>query len=218
MPGAGRTAAAVGLLCLLLAGCGGAGEGNGARPPADPSPVAGPCTPGDTTDEAGGPAGPPTDEDTGSPQPPTDEETGPARSPEPPTEEQTGPPQPPTDEETGPPQPPTDETGTADRCQWSGWTDMARDFNAYYARHRGDADTLMPANPIRTARMRMSGGSVEAVVVFETKSVGKGRGEDARRVAEVFTRWRKEVFGDKGTVSVRKADELDGSVLDTRSW
>ncbi|KIF07674.1 hypothetical protein PL81_00565, partial [Streptomyces sp. RSD-27] len=120
-------------------------------------------------------------------------------------------PQPPTDEDPGAPGPPTDGgdggTGSARTCPVvDGWYDMTREFEAYYARHRTAADGLMPPGSVREVRVHRTGGNSEARVAFTTGSVGKGLGEDARRVAQVFADWRHEVYGDTGTVRVRGAD------------
>ncbi|MEU3311907.1 hypothetical protein ABZ743_04495 [Streptomyces sp. NPDC006662] len=130
--------------------------------------------------------------------------------------------QPPTeDEPPGTPQPPTDgESPSAPGRQpcpvvVDGWYDMTRDFDAYYARHRTGADTLMPPGSLKEVRVRKAGGTSEARVAFTTGSVGKGLGEDARRVAQVFADWRHEVYGDTGTVRVRTADGEERAAL---SW
>ncbi|MFK0256282.1 hypothetical protein [Streptomyces sp. NPDC090445] len=205
---AGRraTAAAV-LLCacaMLAAGCG-TRPANGAAA-AVPSgvPATGLCEPLDLTSDVAGPVYPPTDEETGQPQPqpPTEQETGP---PQPTTEEQTGPPQPPTDDRTGVPEPPTDGDATpgAVPCGNAGWYDMTREFKAYQTGHRTADDPSVVVGQVRVRRVRDTG---EALVVFATDSVGKGRGDDARALAQVFAAWRRQVYGDQGTVQLRTAD------------
>ncbi|GAA0284175.1 hypothetical protein GCM10010302_22830 [Streptomyces polychromogenes] len=194
-------AAAALLLSLALAACGTHLAGRAAPPP-PPSPSCAPAAPDLPTDEDPGTSQPPTDEDTGAPQPPTDEDPGI--------------PQPPTDQDTGTPGPPTDGGGPARPCAVvDGWYDMTREFNAYYARHRTDADRLMPSGGVREVRVRKDGGTGQARIVFTTGSVGKGLGEDARRLAQVFSDWRHEVYGDTGEVRVRTPD---GTEIAALSW
>ncbi|MGW5348020.1 hypothetical protein [Streptomyces sp. NPDC004050] len=210
-----RTAAVTALLCacaVLATGCG-TRQANGTAA-AVPSavPATGLCEPLDLTSDVEGPVHPPTDEESGSPQPPTEEETGP---PQPPTEEQTGPPQPPTDEETGVPGPPTDgdaTPGAAVPCGAAGWYDMTREFRTYQAGHPTAGD---PSVVIRQVRVRKVQDAGEALVVFATDSVGKGRGEDARALAQGFAAWRRQVYGDRGTVQLSTAD---GAVAATVAW
>ncbi|MCX4782177.1 hypothetical protein [Streptomyces sp. NBC_01264] len=229
----GRTALAglVVLLCAGLAACGTVRAGEAARlatPVAVPGPercdldgttgtdagaggaTAAPDVP--TEERTGGYAGPPTDEGTGGyAGPPTDEESG-------------GPAGPPTDEDTGAPDPPTDgtsgpgaATNGAGPCGAAGWFDMKRDFVAYYAEHRTDEDTFVPADGIGEVRVRRVRGSGIAEVTFTTRAVGKGRGDDARRVVRVFAAWRHEVYGgtDAVTVTVRTRGEFPVTVTDT---
>lgn len=194
-----------------------------------------------TDEEAGGPAGPPTDEETGTyAGPPTDEETGAYAGPPtdeetggyagPPTDQETGGPAgPPTDQDTGAPDPPTDGTAAASSgpgavtngagpCGAAGWFDMRRDFVAYYAKHRTDEDQGIPADGVGEVRVRKVRGSCLAEVTFTTDAVGKGRGDDARRVVRVFAAWRHEVYGntDAGTVTVRTREE--SPVIVTGTW
>ncbi|MFC6985127.1 hypothetical protein [Streptomyces cirratus] len=211
----GRSVVA-GALCVLLAACGTRVAGT-ASPSADPAPPT--CAPNlPTEEETGGPPNLPTEEETATtpnipteeetgttPNIPTEEETG--RTPDIPTEEDTaGPPNPPTDQDGGTPGPPTDG---APACQVvDGWYDMTRDFNEYYARHRTEEDTFMPAGSVTQVRIRKTAHNTEAWITFSTGAVGKGEGEDARRVARVFGAWRQEVFGDRGTVGVRTEREV----------
>ncbi|MEW1635737.1 hypothetical protein AB0469_16855 [Streptomyces sp. NPDC093801] len=231
-PAKAWTAAAALLLSLALAACGAHVAGRAAPP--SPLPASSTCGPGAAdlpTEERGGSAPepptedqtatapqPPTEEDPGTPQPPTEEDPG---TPQPPTEEDPGTPQPPTEEDPGASQPPTDQdpgtpgpptdggdggTGSARPCPVvDGWYDMTREFEAYYARHRTAADGLMPPGSVKEVRVHKAGGTSQARVAFTTGSVGKGLGEDARRVAQVFADWRHEVYGDTGTVRVRGA-------------
>ncbi|MEU4733343.1 hypothetical protein [Streptomyces sp. NPDC023588] len=235
-------AVVAGLLCAVLAGCGTTRVGQAAAPapvptaaptaaPAecdlhlttdeDPGAHAGPPTDQDTgapagppTDQdTGAPAGPPTDQDTGAPAgPPTDEDTGSPAGP--PTDEDTGAPAgPPTDQDTGAPAgPPTD--GEAPNgggpCGPADWFDMTKDFAAYYAEHRRESDE-MAVQQTYVRKVRTVG---EAWITFTTRSVGKGAAEDARRIAEVFTAWRHEVYGDKGTVVLRTPERT----VITQSW
>lgn len=202
----GRVLAA-GLLCAVLAACGtkGAGQSAGPAPVAVPTPQK--CALDVPTEEqTGGYAGPPTDQETGAyAGPPTDQETGGYAGP-------------PTDQETGGyAGPPTDgEMGNGGGpCGPADWFDMTRDFNAYFAEHRTSQDHFMPANAIKEVRVRKVREVGEAKISFVTGSVGKGRAEDARRLAEVFATWRHEVYGDKGTVQIRTPD--DGVVV-TENW
>ncbi|MFF4581778.1 hypothetical protein ACFY15_25830 [Streptomyces sp. NPDC001373] len=196
-PAKAWAAAAALLLSLALAACGAHVAGRAAPP--SPLPASSPCGPGA--------ADLPTEERTGSaPEPPTEDQA--ATAPQPPTDEDPGTPQPPTDEDPGTSGPPTDgAAGAARPCPVvDGWYDMTGEFEAYYARHRTAEDSLMPPGSVREARVRKAGGTSEARVAFTTGSVGKGLGEDARRVARVFADWRHEVYGDTGTVRVRGAD------------
>ncbi len=200
-------------MCALLAACGTRHAGEPTAAP--PSPAQETCGLDLTTDQAaGGNAGPPTDQETGYAGPPTDGETGYAG---PPTDGDTGLPDPPTDEGTGAAGPPTDGevTNGAGPCGGAGWFDLTRDFNTYYAAHRTGADSLMPTRPVQEARVRKARDAGEALVTFTTDSVGKGEGEDGRRVAQVFAAWRKEVYGDTGTVVVRTSR---GDVVATTPW
>ncbi|MGW5398362.1 hypothetical protein [Streptomyces sp. NPDC003952] len=244
----GRTALAglvTVLLCAGLAACGDAvraGEAAGpAAPTAAPGPercdldgaqdtdagpdrsTAAPDVP--TEEQTGGYAGPPTDGETGGyAGPPTDGETG--GDPGPPTDEETGGPAgPPTDQDTGAPGPPTDggsgptaAANGAGPCGAAGWFDMRRDFVAYYAEHRTDEDTFVSAEGIGEVRVRKVHGKGLAEVTFATRAVGKGRGDDARRVVRVFAAWRHEVYGgtDAGTVTVRTREEFPVTV--TEPW
>ncbi|MFF4105002.1 hypothetical protein [Streptomyces sp. NPDC001903] len=238
-------AAAAGLVCAVLAACGTRhAGGEAAAPPAPAAPVKETCgldrttggvgtgTPEPPTEEetGGGYAGPPTDQETGGyAGPPTDEETGGYAGP--PTDQETGGyAGPPTDQETGgyagPPTdqetggyagPPTDGdiTNGAGPCGGAGWFDMTRDFNAYYAQRRTKADQFLPEQAVGEARVRKGRDAGEAVVTFSTRSVGKGLWEDGRRVADIFVSWRRQVYQDHGTVTVRTGT---GEVLATSSW
>ncbi|MFB6522161.1 hypothetical protein [Streptomyces sp. NPDC056401] len=242
----GRTAFAglAVLLCAGLAACGTVRAGEAAGPAAPvtaPGPercdldgttgtdagaagtAAAPDVP--TEEQTGGYAGPPTDEETGAyAGPPTDEETGGYAGP--PTDEETGGyAGPPTDQDTGAPDPPTDGTsgpGAASNgagpCGAAGWFDMRRDFVAYYAKHRTEEDTFVSVDGIGEVRVRKVSGKGLAEVTFTTRAVGKGRGDDARRVVRVFAAWRHEVYGstDAGTVTVRTHEEFPVTV--TEPW
>ncbi|MER6215747.1 hypothetical protein ABT213_16985 [Streptomyces sp. NPDC001674] len=232
MPSPAKTwaAAAVLALSLALAACG--TQPGGARTaPAAPLPPSTTCAPPTqglppqqppTEDEPPTTPQPPTeDEPPGTPLPPTEDE--PPGTSQPPTEDEPpSTPQPPTeDEPPGTPQPPTDGQSPSGPGRQpcpvvvDGWYDMTRDFDAYYARHRTAADTLMPPGSLKEVRVRKTGGTSEARVAFTTGSVGKGLGEDARRIAQVFADWRHEVYGDTGTVRVRTADGEERAAL---SW
>ncbi|MFF4328607.1 hypothetical protein ACFYZT_19085 [Streptomyces sp. NPDC001591] len=232
MPSPAKTwaAAAVLALSLALAACGTQPGGARTAPPA-PLPPSTTCAP---PTQGLPPQQPPTeDEPPTTPQPPTEDEPPstlqsptedePPGAPQPPTEDEPpSTPQPPTeDAPPGTPQPPTDgESPSAPGRQpcpvvVDGWYDMTRDFDAYYARHRTGADTLMPPGSLKEVRVRKAGGTSEARVAFTTGSVGKGLGEDARRIAQVFADWRHEVYGDTGTVRVRTADGEERAAL---SW
>ncbi|MFI6144933.1 hypothetical protein [Streptomyces sp. NPDC051109] len=221
-------------MCAVLAACGTRhAGGEAAAPPAPAAPVQETCgldrttggggtgTPDPPTEEetGGGYAGPPTDEETGSSYagPPTDEETGSYAGP--PTDQETGSyAGPPTDQESGGyAGPPTDGdvTNGAGPCGGAGWFDMTRDFNAYYAQRRTSADKFLPERAVSEARVRKGRDSGEAVVIFATRSVGKGLAEDGRRVADVFVSWRQQVYQDHGTLSVRTAN---GDVVATSAW
>ncbi len=87
-------------------------------------------------------------------------------------------------------------------CGPADWFDMTRDFEAHYAEHRtGHEEVRVKETRIRTVR-----GVGEARITFTSGSVGKGVGEDARRIAAVFVAWRHEVYGDKGTLTVRTGE------------
>ncbi|MFE6909850.1 hypothetical protein [Streptomyces erythrochromogenes] len=183
---AGRVVVA-GLLCAVLAGCGTTRAGQAAPPAGVPVPAPADCgtdvTTDATTDEDhGGYAGPPTDEETGAPAgPPTDEETGGYAGP--PTEPETA-------DGGGP-------------CGPADWFDMTRDFEAYHQGHRADRDDDVSVTQTRVRKIHSIG---EARITFATQEVGKGEAEDARAIAAEFTRWRREVYGDHGTLTLRTAD------------
>lgn len=208
-----------GLLCAVLAGCGTTRAGQAAPPAGVPTLAPADCDVDVTTDEdPGGYAGPPTDEDTGAPAgPPTGEET--ASYAGPPTDEDTGAyAGPPTDEDTGAPAgPPTDqETGAyagpptdgemangGGPCGPADWFDMTRDFKAYHRGHRAARDEDVSVTQTRVRKVRSVG---EARITFSTRQVGKGAAEDARAIAAVFAQWRREVYGDHGTLTLRTAE------------
>ncbi|WP_445270697.1 hypothetical protein [Streptomyces sp. DSM 41634] len=228
-----------GLLCAVLAGCGTTRAGQAAPPGGVPTLAPAECgldVPTDggtggaagppTDQETGAPAGPPTDEDTGAPAgPPTDEDTGAPAGP--PTDEDTGAPAgPPTDEDTGAPAgpptdqetdgyvgPPTDgEMGNGGGpCGPADWFDMTRDFNAYFDKRRTDQDSDVRVRETRVRKVRTVG---EARITFTTREVGKGAAEDARRIAAVFTAWRRQVYGDTGTLTLR----TDEYTVITQKW
>ncbi|MFJ4775944.1 hypothetical protein [Streptomyces sp. NPDC088762] len=234
---AGRAVVA-GLLCVLLGACGTTTSGGQSAGPA-PVPALTPtdCGLGHTTDEttdegSGGDAGPPTDQETGGyAGPPTDEETGGYAGP--PTDEETGGyAGPPTDEETGGyAGPPTDEesggyVGPATDgemangggpCGSADWFDMTRDFKAYLDGHltKGD-DGLLHRNAVKEVRVRKVSAAGEAKVTFSAANLtDEAHGQAARRLAELFTAWRHEVYGDGGTLTIRTTN---GSVLVSRPW
>ncbi|MFE2476787.1 hypothetical protein [Streptomyces sp. NPDC059389] len=214
---AGR-AAAVGFMCAVLAACGTRHAGGEVAAPA--APVNETCGLDRTTGGSGtGTPDPPTEEQTGGGYagPPTDEETGGYAGP--PTDEETGSyAGPPTDQESGGyAGPPTDGdiTNGAGPCGGAGWFDMTRDFNAYYAQRRTKADQFLPERAVAQARVRKGRDAGEALVTFTTRAVGKGLAEDGRRVADVFVSWRRQVYQDHGTVSVRTGD---GEVVATSTW
>ncbi|MER7730585.1 hypothetical protein ABTX80_06840 [Streptomyces erythrochromogenes] len=203
---AGRVMVA-GLLCAVLAGCGTTPAGQAAPPAGVPTPAPADCGTDVTTDEGhGGYAGPPTDEETGGyAGPPTDEDTGAPAGP--PTDEDTGAPAgPPTDQETGGYAGPPTDGGTGDGggpCGPADWFDMTRDFAAYHQGHRADRDDDVSVTETRVRKVHSVG---EARITFATREVGKGEAEDARAIAAEFTRWRREVYGDHGTLTLRTAD------------
>ncbi|MET9885412.1 hypothetical protein ABZZ20_20205, partial [Streptomyces sp. NPDC006430] len=124
---------------------------------------------------------------------------------------------PPTDQDSGVPNPPTDGdvTNGAGPCGGAGWFDMTRDFNAAYAGKRTSSDKFLPEQVVEEARVRKGRDAGEALLTFTTRSVGKGVGEDGRRLAQGFVAWRQQVYGDHGTVSVRTPD---GQVVATAPW
>ncbi|MFD3720515.1 hypothetical protein [Streptomyces sp. NPDC058674] len=202
------------LLCAALAACGTKGAGHAAGPA--PVPVLTPqkCAldtgPGGsppssdvpTEEQMGGYAGPPTDGETGGyAGPPTDGETGAYAGP-------------PTDGETGAyAGPPTDGemTDGAGPCGPADWFDTTGDFAAYFARHRTDSDSSMPADTIREVRVRKVRGVGEARISFVTEAPGKSRLDDAQRMAALFADWRREVFGDRGQVTARSTDGVSAT-------
>lgn len=200
----------------------GGGSGTGAATPYIPTEEQTGGYAGPPTDQDDGIPDPPTDQDDGIPDPPTDGETGgyagpptdqDSGTPGPPTDQDTGVPDPPTDHDSGTPGPPTDGgaapgavTNGAGPCGAAGWFDMTKDFVGYWAKHRADYDDI-PLNGIAQVRVRKVRGTGVAEVSFTAKGVGKGRGDDARRVVEVFAAWRHDVYGDKGTVTVRTREE-----------
>ncbi|MFC9585161.1 hypothetical protein ACFVJ8_20340 [Streptomyces yangpuensis] len=196
-----------GLLCAVLAGCGTTRAGQAAQPAGAPASAPADCDRDVTTDEGpGGYAGPPTDEDTGAPAgPPTDEQTGAHAGP--PTDEDTGAPAgPPTDEQTGAHAGPPTDGGTGNGggpCGPADWFDMTRDFTAYRLEHSTAQDHAVSVTETRVRKVRSVG---EARITFSTRQVGKGAAEDARRIAAVFTAWRREVYGDHGTLTLRTAE------------
>ncbi|MEV6583120.1 hypothetical protein AB0M92_33735 [Streptomyces sp. NPDC051582] len=206
---AGRALGA-GLLCAVLAACGArhAGAEAAAPPPVPAAPAKETCGLDRTTGGAG----------TGLPDPPTEEESGGAHAGPPTDEESGGYAGPPTDEERGGyAGPPTDGdvTNGAGPCSGAGWFDMTRDFNAHYAQHRTRADQFLPEQAVQEARVRKGRDAGEAIVTFSTRAVGKGLWEDGRRVADVFVSWRRQVYQDHGTVSVRTGA---GEVIATSTW
>ncbi|MCX4526018.1 MULTISPECIES: hypothetical protein [unclassified Streptomyces] len=213
--------AATGLCCLALAACGTRVAGQTAAAPPSAAPAAPTCTPNLPTEEDTGTPNIPTEEDTGTPNIPTEEDTGTPNipteedtgTPNIPTEEDTGTPDVPTEEDTGGPNVPTDGSAAAPCAVVAGWYDMTRDFNAYYAAHRTDADHFVARNGVKEVRVRKTAKTSEAWVTFSTGSVGKGLAEDARRIAAVFGAWRHEIYGDTGTVGVRT--EEDSQVVTT---
>ncbi|MEV7520076.1 hypothetical protein [Streptomyces sp. NPDC091371] len=227
-----------GLLCAVLAACGTKGAGQAAGPAPVPSLTPEKCALDIPTEEqTGGPAGPPTDQETGGyAGPPTDQETGGHAGPPtdqetgghagPPTDQETGgyagPPTdqetggyagPPTDQDTGSPAgPPTDgDIGNGGGpCGPADWFDMTRDFTGYTAKHRGEYDEFL----LKETRVRKVRTVGEASILFSTREVGKGRGDVARRIAELFAAWRHDVYGDHGTLVVRTGD----GVVVTETW
>ncbi|RSS79146.1 hypothetical protein [Streptomyces sp. WAC06614] len=208
-PSAGRTlvALAAAVLCFgASAACGTHRTDQGA-PPAPSVPASPTCRPELPTSEETGPGTPqiPTEEDTGTggPQIPTEEDTG-SGAPQIPTEEDTGLPHLPTDggAATGLPDGPTD--GGPPACAVvAGWYDMTRDFNGWYAGHRTEEDRFVAPGGVREVRVRGTGQGAEAWVVVVTDAPGKSQGDDAERIAELFGQWRREVYGDHGTVGAR---------------
>ncbi|MCJ1677161.1 hypothetical protein MTF65_07350 [Streptomyces sp. APSN-46.1] len=209
-----------GLFCVVLAACGTRVAGQSAAPPSG-IPASPTCTPNLPTEEETGTPNLPTEEDTGTPNLPTEAETG---TPNLPTEEDTGTPVIPTEEETGTPVIPTEELtggpdiptdGAAPCAVVAGWYDMTRDFTAYYAARPDASDDPIARDGVKEVRVRTTAKSAEAWVTISTDSVGKGLGDDARRVAEVFGAWRHAIYGDKGTVGVRTED---GSKVIATTW
>ncbi|MBT2478959.1 hypothetical protein [Streptomyces sp. ISL-94] len=197
---AGRVAPAL-LLCALLAACGTTTGGQPAGPAPVPALTPTDCgldhTTDETTDEGSGAyAGPPTDQETGGyAGPPTDQETGGYAGP-------------PTDGEMA---------NGGGPCGSADWFDMTRDFKAYLDGHltKGD-DGLLDRNDVREARVRKVSAIGEAKTTFYVGLTDAARRDEAaRRLAELFTAWRHEVYGDKGTVTIRTPD---GSVVLTQQW
>ncbi|MFJ8014842.1 hypothetical protein [Streptomyces sp. NPDC096339] len=213
----GRVLAA-GLLCAVLAACGTGGSGQASGPAPVPSLTPEKCALDVPTEEqTGGYAGPPTDQETGAyAGPPTDQETGAYAGP--PTDQETGGyAGPPTDQETGGyAGPPTDGDTDTDigngggPCGPADWFDMTRDFTGYAAEHRAEHDEFL----VRQTRVRKVDTVGEANILFSTREVGKGRGDVARRIAELFSSWRHEVYGDHGTLVLRTSD----GIVITEPW
>ncbi|MGP9020223.1 hypothetical protein ACT1U9_17705 [Streptomyces sp. BR1] len=195
------TALAALLACATLAGCGTERSDAGAAP--TPSPVQSSATPEncDTTDDGAGTPGPPTDEDTGTPGPPTDEDTG---TPGPPTDEDTGTPGPPTDGQV------TDGAGP---CGEAGWYGMTKDFMTYYTAHATKADDGQ-LESVTDVRVRIA-GKINMTVAEVTTDFRPEATYAADRVAEVFATWRKEVYGDHGTVTVVTSERKP---MSTKVW
>ncbi|MFD5623868.1 hypothetical protein [Streptomyces yangpuensis] len=183
-----------GLLCAVLAGCGTTRAGQAAQPAGAPASAPADCDRDVTTDEQTGGGG------AGAPPPAP-------RAPRPPPDEQTGGPAgPPTDEDTGAPAGPPTDGGTGNGggpCGPADWFDMTRDFTAYRLEHSTEQDRAVSVGETRVRKVRSAG---EARITFSTRQVGKGAAEDARRIAAVFTDWRREVYGDHGTLTLRTAD------------
>ncbi|MFF4009473.1 hypothetical protein [Streptomyces sp. NPDC001717] len=219
---------AAGLLCAVLVACGTGRAGQASGPAPVPSPTSEKCALDVPTEEqTGGYAGPPTDQETGGyAGPPTDQETGGYAGP--PTDQETGAyAGPPTDQDTGSAGPPTDGDTTTDAeigngggpCGPADWFDMTRDFTAYAAAHRAEHDEFL----VRQTRVRKVRTVGEANILFSTAEVGKGRGDTARRIAELFSSWRHEVYGDHGTLVLRTGDGSDASdasagIVITERW
>ncbi|MFE2323070.1 hypothetical protein ACFXD5_03920 [Streptomyces sp. NPDC059385] len=202
-----------GLLCAVLAACGTGRAGQASGPAPVPSLSPEKCALDVPTEEqTGGYAGPPTDQETGAyAGPPTDQETGGYAGP-------------PTDQDTGSAGPPTDGDTTTDTeigngggpCGPADWFDMTRDFTGYAAPHRAEHDEFL----VRQTRVRKVRTVGEADILFSTREVGKGRGDMARRIAELFSSWRHEVYGDHGTLVLRTSDASDASdgIVITERW
>ncbi|MFE0685442.1 hypothetical protein ACFW17_32210 [Streptomyces sp. NPDC058961] len=215
-----RAALVAALLCAAVTGCGTARPGDPAAeaPAAKPSATAGRACGGDTTEADGtatesgpGNPGPLTDADPGVPGPPTDADPG---VPGPPTDADPGVPGPPTDADPSTPGPPTD--GTAMPCLPAGWFDLTRDFVDYYSRQLTKADDGMWPS-IVGVRMRKErhGGAERAVVTVNFAVPPGGSDWQGRRVAEVFTDWRRAAYDDRGTLRVETRS--GGRVVDG-SW
>ncbi|MFD9790486.1 hypothetical protein ACFWXK_05985 [Streptomyces sp. NPDC059070] len=223
-PGAVVTA---GLLCAVLAGCGTERAGTpstDARPAAAKSGATGavPCPPDETTEHGTGAGRPPVDET-------TDEDPGAGPGTDETTDEDPGPGTDETSDETsdattggsgsavdettddaGDPGPPTE--GTGQPCLPAGWFDMTDEFVAYYSRHLTKADDgIWPA--VAAARLRQNGDRVQALVTV-TFIPGASTWE-GERVAEVFAAWRREAYGDRGTVRV---ETRSGGFVTERPW
>ncbi|MEV6575408.1 hypothetical protein [Streptomyces sp. NPDC051577] len=177
----------------------------------------------DTTsdDPSGGYAGPPTDEQTGGyAGPPTDQEMGGYAGP--PTDQETsGYAGPPTDQETatGGAGPPTDgEVGNGGGpCGPADWFDMTRDFQAYLGEHltKGDDGTVSQQS-VRETRVRKVSAAGEARITFVSYFTDDALSRDAAlRLGRLFIDWRREVYGDAGSVAVRTTE---GTVLVTLTW
>ncbi|MET9609337.1 hypothetical protein ABZZ17_30460 [Streptomyces sp. NPDC006512] len=222
VPAAGRVLV-VGLLCALMAGCGSTAPGGAAGPgPASSLAPTADCGLDTTTDDqSGGDAGPPTDQDTadGHAGPPTDEETGGHAGP--PTDQETGGHAgPPTDQETsGGAGPPTDgEIGNGGGpCGPADWFEMTRDFQAYLVQHLTKADDgTVSHRSVRETRVRKAGAVGEARITFYSDFTDDALSHGAAlRLAGLFADWRREVYGDTGSVSVRTTE---GTVLVTLPW
>ncbi|MCX5128350.1 hypothetical protein [Streptomyces sp. NBC_00347] len=177
-----------------------------------------------TDEETGGYAGPPTDQDTGAPDPPTDGTSGPGAATNGAATNGAATNGAATNgaatngAATNGAATNGAATNGAGPCGAAGWFDMRRDFVAYYAKHRTEEDTFVSADGISEVRVRKVRGKGLAEVTFTTRAVGKGRGDDARRVVRVFAAWRHEVYGgtDAGTVTVRTREEFPVTV--TEPW
>ncbi|TQK50365.1 hypothetical protein FBY35_0692 [Streptomyces sp. SLBN-118] len=90
--------------------------------------------------------------------------------------------------------------------EMAGWYDAKADFRRHLASNKDKTDDALGPMAVKVV-IRKVGDTNEAKVWMQA---AHGSDKDMNRVADAFARWRREVYDDKGRVSVLVSAKMGG--------